>query len=634
MAKNLSSFPGPLHFITYEYNAKGWLTAIKDGGTNTIVSYDYDAAGRRTKRTLENSTFTIYDYDNADQLTSIWHKRASSGTTNTISRYQYGYDDAGNRTNMTYSGTGVSPVRSESYSYDAADQLTGATYSTNNLVVRTVFYSYDAAGNRTGMVEIAAATTNTTTYTANSDNQLTSRNTTVRPLTVTGNVNPGAASNKWYASTAATKGKTAAVSTNAGTFAISGVPVSDGANALTVTVTDVSGNIGTQIVSFTVAGTQSIGYDLNGNQTNENAWAFSYDRENRLVAATSVSSVVQYSYDALGRLIQRIAGNSTNRMYYAGWQLIAEYNGAGSLQRRYIYGPGIDELIRMTVGSTNYYSHVDGLGSVTEITDSAGAKSEGYTYDVYGAPTFYNGSGIATNGSTVGNRLLFTGRDRDPDTGWYNYRHRYYSPVLVHFAQPDPIGIESGTINLYRFCRNNPISFADPSGLLSCADLIALKNRLWDNYQGALNDLMDEELKLGTINNAELLQTDLIWGSTIMSGGATVLGGSSLLGFAGLGTSASVVGRGVVTISIPISSMGSQVIATGVGPTVQHSALMSTAVSGSLTVGRLGTHYLDHRLRLRAEAAQAAHDSAEAALESIKNLLRLVQQKLDACGCK
>jgi YD repeat-containing protein len=49
-------------FITYDYNAKGWLTAIRDGGTNTIVSYEYDAAGRRTRRELENNTFTTYSY--------------------------------------------------------------------------------------------------------------------------------------------------------------------------------------------------------------------------------------------------------------------------------------------------------------------------------------------------------------------------------------------------------------------------------------------------------------------------------------------------------------------------------------------------------------------------------------------
>ncbi len=46
------------------------------------MTYEYDAAGRRTKRTLENSTFTVYDYDSADQLTNLVRKVISGGATN------------------------------------------------------------------------------------------------------------------------------------------------------------------------------------------------------------------------------------------------------------------------------------------------------------------------------------------------------------------------------------------------------------------------------------------------------------------------------------------------------------------------------------------------------------------------
>ncbi len=100
---------------------------------DSIVNYDYDAAGRRTKRTLENSTFTIYDYDNADQLSAISHQRSTGGVTNLISRYEYGYDAAGNRTNLVAVGTpNAFGVCSESYSYDAADQITGVTYKTGS----------------------------------------------------------------------------------------------------------------------------------------------------------------------------------------------------------------------------------------------------------------------------------------------------------------------------------------------------------------------------------------------------------------------------------------------------------------------------------------------------------------------
>lgn len=70
-----------------------------------------------------------------------------------------------------------------------------------------------------------------------------------------------------------------------------------------------------------------------------------------------------------------------------------------------------------------------------------------------------------TNVSQISNRLLFTGRDRDSDTGWYNYRNRYYNPGLGRFVQPDPIGIFGGDVNLYGYCLNSSLNFTDPNGL-------------------------------------------------------------------------------------------------------------------------------------------------------------------------
>jgi len=441
----------------------------------SIPSYNNassSTAGRHTKRTLGNNTFTVYNYDGANQLTTIEHSRTSVPPVS-FSRYEYLYDTAGNRTQMV--GTAGSSVRSESYSYDAADQLTGVTYKTGSTVERIVSYFYDAAGNRTGLVERIGSTTNITSYAANSDNQLTSVTATRQGLTVTGYVEPGPRSNKWYASVARARSQESVVSGQNGTFAIPGVPVTGGANALTVTVTDVSGNVATQVVNVTVISGQpvSIGYDANGNQTNHNDWAMAYDRENRLTEARSQESVVSYSYDPLGRLIRRVAYTndsgswiltSDSCLYYAGWQVIAEYDGDGNLQRKYVYGPGIDEPIRMTSGGANYYYHADGLGSVTEITDVTGNLVESYRYDVFGTPTMYDHSAIRISQSAIGNRLLFTGRDYDPDTGWYNYRHRYYNPALGRFVQPDPIGINSGDINLYRYCLNNAVNNVDPEG--------------------------------------------------------------------------------------------------------------------------------------------------------------------------
>jgi RHS repeat-associated protein len=105
-----------------------------------------------------------------------------------------------------------------------------------------------------------------------------------------------------------------------------------------------------------------------------------------------------------------------------------------------VYGPDIDEPVRMTRSGTNYYYHAAVLGTVTEITDGSGSVVERYTYDVYGEPQMWDGSGNAIGSSAIGNRLLFQGRDRDPDTSLYNFRNRYYTPGLGRFVQMDPIG--------------------------------------------------------------------------------------------------------------------------------------------------------------------------------------------------
>jgi hypothetical protein len=213
-------------------------------------------------------------------------------------QYEYAYDAAGNRTNMVRTGGSGFGTTAESYQYDAQDQLTGVTYATGSTTDRIIFYLYDAAGNRTNILEILGIATNTTAYTADADNQLTSATASRQGITVTGYVQPGPASNKWYASVARASGQQSAVSSQNGTFAIPGVPVTSGANALTVTVTDVSGNVATQVVNVTVVNGEpvSIGYDGNGNQTNHNGWTMAYDRENRLTEARSQESVVSYTY--------------------------------------------------------------------------------------------------------------------------------------------------------------------------------------------------------------------------------------------------------------------------------------------------------------------------------------------------
>ena len=73
-------------------------------------------------------------------------------------------------------------------------------------------------------------------------------------------------------------------------------------------------------------------------------------------------------------------------------QIIAEYDGNGTLLRKFIYGPGIDEPVCMinVANSHKYYYHHDGLGSVIALSDVNGVIVERYSYDVFGESEVYN----------------------------------------------------------------------------------------------------------------------------------------------------------------------------------------------------------------------------------------------------
>ena len=62
-----------------------------------------------------------------------------------ISSFEYSYDDAGNIIKEIQTQTGS--VYTRTYTYDAADEVTGFTEQTDN-ELKTYSYAYDKAGNR------------------------------------------------------------------------------------------------------------------------------------------------------------------------------------------------------------------------------------------------------------------------------------------------------------------------------------------------------------------------------------------------------------------------------------------------------------------------------------------------------
>ena len=97
------------------------------------------------------------------------------------------------------------------------------------------------------------------------------------------------------------------------------------------------------------------------------------------------------------------------------------------------------------------------------VYNSSGTKLVTFTYDAYG------------NSSVSGDELLadyckirYRGYYFDAETQLYWVSSRYYSPELCRWISPDSIEYldpESiNGLNLYAYCFNDPINYADPSG--------------------------------------------------------------------------------------------------------------------------------------------------------------------------
>jgi RHS repeat-associated protein len=202
----------------------------------------------------------------------------------------------------------------------------------------------------------------------------------------------------------------------------------------------------------------------------------SYNALNQPVAMGNIAygnNYMWFWYDPLGRCVKRWIGTGdqtpagpTTYFYYDGWNLIQEGSIATAVDRIYVHGNRMDEIVASAAGGSWLYHHYDARGHCILQTDAAsGGLQEQYDYDAFGWPYFYTAAGAQVPQSQSGNRFLFTGREFLSDMRIYDYRNRMYQPELGRFLQPDPKQFAAGDYNLYRYCHNDPVNRNDPMGL-------------------------------------------------------------------------------------------------------------------------------------------------------------------------
>lgn len=404
--------------------------ANRSFGGNT-VSYSYDIAGRMTNAvwqvadltlpfqfgysltngaltsvTYPNGVVSAFTYDVMDRLSCLnWSGYVSS----TVDSRKYFYNEVGNIASIQTDEYCVSD-----YIYDGYGRLIGETvYSSIGETSCSVAQVYDENGNKTARSVVENGTTECQFGTFSPGNRLVEwKSTTIA------NVNC-IATNTFYS------------------YADSGCT------------------------------TGSVSYFSDGtSRTVKYLWTDDYRLSE---VCENGETMVRYKYDALGNLIAVSHGEKTFNILVDGGHPLADVSDEGITLRVYMRGTGIDNwlgFVDLATGQPIPYFYVtDHLGSVLAVTDASGTVVERYEYDAWGnllAVTDMNGQFIAR--SSIGNRILWQGREYDWETGLYYFRSRWYDPSIGRWISKDPVGI-CGGLNLYEYCMGDPINERDVTGL-------------------------------------------------------------------------------------------------------------------------------------------------------------------------
>jgi RHS repeat-associated protein len=106
------------------------------------------------------------------------------------------------------------------------------------------------------------------------------------------------------------------------------------------------------------------------------------------------------------------------------------------------------------------YFHNDVLGSPLVATDGSGAVVWKENYRPYGSP-------VVQATTSASQRIGFTSKPYDRETGLSYMGARYYAPFFGRFLGVDPQEVQPNnlhSINRYSYANNNPNRYVDPDG--------------------------------------------------------------------------------------------------------------------------------------------------------------------------
>jgi len=378
--------------------------AMLANGSNTPFTWNYlDGSDLKSSLVYPNGLTASWQYDVNGQLLQV----KNAFPNNTISQYDYIYDAAGRRIQITRSGSAMTENRTDFYGYNTRGELvSGAKLGGPSSLTAEYAYQYDDIGNRLTSLDLGT----NRTYTANNLNQ----------YTLVGRGDPTAPEEEF-------------------------IPQFD--------------DDGNQTLIKTSTGIWSVTYNGENRPT---FWTCIQSNNSN----NTNNQTISMSYDRMGRRVTKNA----QRFIYDGYLQIAnfEHQTSNIKHQTFIWDPTEPIATRPLVwsqheGSTalnfepstlNFYTH-DGNKNVSEVVAGDGSTTAHYEYAPFGDIT------VQRSESAVVNHWRFSSEYVDVDIARVYYNYRHYDPALGRWEAVDPVNDMAG----YNYVQNNSLTFFDLLGL-------------------------------------------------------------------------------------------------------------------------------------------------------------------------
>ena len=217
-----------------------------------------------------------------------------------------------------------------------------------------------------------------------------------------------------------------------------------------------------------------ITYDTMGRMNKIGNDVLSWNGKGQLTSYKDTS----FTYDV--RNLRRTKGNLTyyydDKGHILGEKGTKSINGVNQ-EIEIIYTYNMDKITGFVYNGVGYFYLRNIQGDILSIYKSEDSSLvASYQYDAWGNQTVTN-YGEENIGNI--NPIRYRGYYYDEETGLYYLNSRYYDPRLRRFISPDTLSIldetmsEINGLNLYMYCKDNPVMYVDPSGNMAWLILAA-----------------------------------------------------------------------------------------------------------------------------------------------------------------